>query len=86
MEITITKQVKEVVELKTPAYFKKDGYVPCFYKITNDGKCACITIFPDGGFNLTFESSIQDVIMCESSTSEEFYQVAEDVVRYINNL
>lgn len=86
MEITVKKQVDEVVELDVPAYFKMSSYCPCYYKVTEDGVCFCITVYPDGRFNLTFETSLNNVITYEDSTAEEFYQVVKDLTFYVQTI
>lgn len=87
MKIEIITQVKSTIEINTPCYFK-DGCESCptYYKIPVEGRVIAITKYKDGSFNLTFSSNADQIITYEKITAEKFYELAEEMVRYINNL
>ena len=87
MKIKVKKTVETEIEINTPCYFKDNcENCPTYYKIPVEGRVLAITKYSDGSFNLTFSSNADQIITYEKITAEKFYEIAEEMARYLQTI
>lgn len=72
------------IDIKTPAYFK-DKY-ETIYKLSGTGKLTGITMYNDGCVSLLTYADNLRVPTLDQSTEQEFEQVKEKLIKYLETI
>jgi hypothetical protein len=87
MQIEVSKQSTEIVEVKTPSFYKEHNIL--FYAITDAG---VITVSGDSVMTTNalsnktnYQKTIARVINCEESNQEEFFEAYHQAQKNIAN-
>ena len=80
-----TVETETEVNIDTPAYFTDNCYCKTLYKACKSGKIIGITVYPDGNINL-LQYSIVDFDKLQPSTEQEFEQVKEKLIKYLETI
>lgn len=78
-------EIETEVEIETPAYFTDGFSSPTFYKVDEKGIVG-ISLFFDGTMSLLSYSNPSNVIHRRKITMDEFEQVKEQLIKYLETI